>query len=93
MPGPSYKTWQGRPFDREALVRDLRRAAVDADVLPDEQPTVATALAAGMARAFRVVAAAVEDGEYDHDPVTRLLEELRALVRRAKAPRRSGVGS
>jgi hypothetical protein len=93
MAGPVYRTWEGRPFDRDGLVADLRRAADEADVMPDAEPSTATAIAAGMARGFRVAAASIEDGDYDADPVTRLLEELRAMVRRCRERRHEEVAT
>ncbi|MGH7405620.1 MAG: hypothetical protein ACREJA_07065 [Candidatus Methylomirabilales bacterium] len=52
-------------IDRDRLVRDLRAAAATADVSAHGDPPVAWIKLHGMARAWRVLAAAIEDGEYD----------------------------
>lgn len=56
-------------LDRDRLLRDLRAAAADAAL---EEPRVTAHIDIalyGMARAWRIVAAAIEDGEYDSEEV------------------------
>lgn len=52
-------------LDRDRLLRDLRAAAEEAWAPDPYQPTRDAGHLAGMARAWRVAAAAIEDGDYD----------------------------
>lgn len=59
------ETKLGTQIDVNRLVESLR-AAAETSRLPNNDPTISgTSLRLGMWRAWRIVAAAIEDGEYD----------------------------
>lgn len=55
--------------DGDRLVESLRRAAAIADEPADEEPGYNTSILAGMALAMRLMAASVEDGDYERADV------------------------
>ncbi len=76
-------------LDRERLLEGLHRAADAATPSIFEDDEGHREHLFGMQRAFRVVAAAIEDGEYEHpaDRIRSLMDELRAALEDAKRAR------
>jgi hypothetical protein len=72
-------------LDRDRLVRDLRAAADVVDDLFARSTPVREIALAHMARAWRIVAAAVEDGEYDLERDPDWSPPTRAQMRRVDA--------
>jgi hypothetical protein len=80
-------------LDRDRLVRDLRAAADVIDDLFVRSTPVREIALAHMARAWRIVAAAVEDGEYDleHDPDRRPPTREQMMMEIARLRERAGL--
>lgn len=55
-------------LDRERILADLERAAATFGGPPQERGLAVHHEVVGMVRAWRIVAAAIRDGEYDADP-------------------------